>query len=134
MRATTSRCSGECCKQDKPEDYVISTGEQHSVREFVQLAAEEVGVAVRWEGNGVDEKGYDAATGKCFVEVDPRYFRPAEVETLLGDSSKARRQLGWTPATSFDELVKEMMREDLRSAQRDELVKQHGFKHFNYHE
>lgn len=121
-------------QQDKPEDYVIATGEQHSVREFVELAAKEAGMAVRWEGTDVDEKGYDAASGKCIVEVDPRYFRPAEVETLLGDPSKAKRNLGWSPATSFAELVKEMMQEDLKSAQRDELVKQHGFKHFNYNE
>ena len=121
-------------QQDAPEDFVIATGKQHSVREFVELAAKEAGIKVRWEGSGVDEKGYDAATGKCIVEVDPRYFRPAEVETLLGDPSKAREKLGWTPKTSFAELVEEMMREDLKSAQRDELVKLHGFKYFNYNE
>ncbi len=121
-------------QQDKPEDYVIATGQQHSVREFLEIAAKRAGIAVRWQGTGVDEKGYDAASGKCIVEVDPRYFRPAEVETLLGDASKARRNLGWSPATSFDDLVTEMMEEDLKSAQRDELVKKHGFKHFNYHE
>ncbi len=121
-------------QQDKPEDYVIATGTQHSVREFVEVAARHAGIAVRWDGAGVDEKGYDAATGKCIVEVDPRYFRPAEVETLLGDASKARRNLGWTPKTSFADLVAEMMEEDLKSAQRDELVKKHGFKHFNYNE
>ncbi len=121
-------------QQDKPEDYVIATGQQHSVREFLEIAAKRAGIAVRWQGTGVDEKGYDARSGKCIVEVDPRYFRPAEVETLLGDASKARRNLGWSPATSFDDLVTEMMEEDLKSAQRDELVKKHGFKHFNYHE
>jgi GDPmannose 4,6-dehydratase len=121
-------------QQDKPEDYVIATGEQHSVREFVDVAAGEIGIAVRWEGTGVDEKGYDAASGKCIVAVDPRYFRPAEVETLLGDPTKAREKLGWSPVTTFRELVTEMMQEDLKSAQRDELVKQHGFKHFNHHE
>jgi GDPmannose 4,6-dehydratase len=82
----------------------------------------------------VDEKGYDIKTGKCLVEVDPRYFRQAEVETLLGDASKAKEQLGWTPKTSFKSLVSEMMREDLASARRDELVKEHGFKHYNYNE
>jgi GDPmannose 4,6-dehydratase len=121
-------------QQDKPEDYVIATGEQHTVREFVELAAHEIGIDMRWQGDGVNEKGYDIGTGKCLVEVDPRYFRPAEVETLLGDASKAKRKLGWTPKTSFKELVTEMMREDLASARRDELVKQHGFKHYNYNE
>ncbi|MEW6643542.1 MAG: GDP-mannose 4,6-dehydratase [Pseudomonadota bacterium] len=121
-------------QQETPEDYVIATGEQHSVREFVALAAREIGMAVRWEGEGASEKGYDAATGACIVEVDPRYFRPTEVETLLGDPSKAKRNLGWSPVTSFAQLVAEMMQEDLKSAQRDELVKQHGFKYFNYHE
>jgi len=121
-------------QQDKPEDYVIATGIQHSVREFVELAAREADIAVRWEGKGVDEKGYNAATGACIVEVDPRYFRPAEVETLMGDASKARHKLGWSPTTTFAQLVKEMMDEDVRSAERDELVKQHGFKYFSYNE
>jgi len=121
-------------QQETPEDYVIATGEQHSVREFLEIAAGEVGIAVRWEGAGVDEKGYDAATGRCIVEVDPRYFRPTEVDTLLGDATKAYRKLGWSPSTSFTELVTEMMREDLTLAQRDELVAQHGFRHFKYQE
>jgi len=120
-------------QQDKPEDFVIATGEQHSVRDFVNLAAEEVGIRIRWEGSGVDEKGYDAS-GKCIVSVDTRYFRPTEVETLLGDPSKAKRKLGWEPRTSFKSLVQEMMQEDLKSAQRDELVKTHGFKYFPRHE
>src|SRR4030088_1441982 len=121
-------------QQDTPEDFVIATGEQHSVRDFVKYAAEEVGIKVRWEGHGVDEKGYNAETGKCIVAIDPRYFRPAEVETLLGDASKAKRQLGWAPQTSFRDLVSEMMREDLKLAERDELVKKHGFRFFNHHE
>ncbi len=121
-------------QQETPEDYVIATGEQHSVREFVELAAAEIGISVRWEGEGVEEKGYDMATGKCIVAVDPRYFRPAEVETLLGDPTKAKTKLGWIPTTSFRELVSEMINSDLKDAQRDELVKQHGFKYFNYHE
>ncbi|MBN9600149.1 MAG: GDP-mannose 4,6-dehydratase [Afipia sp.] len=121
-------------QQDKPEDYVIATGEQHSVREFVEVAAKEIGISIRWEGTGVDEKGFDVATDKCIVEVDPRYFRPTEVETLLGDASKARQKLGWSPRITFAELVSEMMAEDLKSAQRDELVKKHGFKYFNRHE
>jgi GDPmannose 4,6-dehydratase len=118
-------------QQDKPEDFVIATGEQHSVRDFVAIAAKEVGITIRWEGEGLSEKGYDAASGACLVEVDPRYFRPAEVETLLGDPTKAKTKLGWTPKTPFAELVSEMMREDYALAQRDELVKKHGFKYFN---
>src|ERR1700732_5179375 len=98
------------------------------------LGAKEVGIKVRWEGHGVDEKGYNAETGNCIVAIDPRYFRPAEVETLLGDASKAKRQLGWAPQTSFRDLVSEMMREDLKLAERDELVKKHGFQFFNRHE
>src|SRR6267378_3419398 len=121
-------------QQETPEDYVIATGEQHSVRDFVNFAAEEVGIKIRWEGNGVDEKGYHVETGQCIVAIDPRYFRPAEVETLLGDASKAKRQLGWVPQTSFRDLVSEMMREDLKLAERDELVKKHGFRFFNHHE
>lgn len=112
-------------QQAKPEDFVIATGVQYSVRHFVEVAAQEIGVSIRWEGSGVEEKGYDAQ-GKCIVSVDPRYFRPTEVETLLGDPTKAREKLGWTPKISFAELVREMMREDMRSAQRDELVRQHG--------
>lgn len=121
-------------QQNTPEDFVIATGEQHSVREFVELAAKEIGIEIRWEGHNEEEKGIDKKTGKCIVAVDPRYYRPAEVETLLGDPSKAKEKLGWTPTTSFYELVSEMMREDMRGAQRDELVKQHGFKYFNYNE
>jgi GDPmannose 4,6-dehydratase len=117
-------------QQEVAEDFVIATGEQHSVREFVDLAAREVDIHIRWEGQGVEEKGFDSATGKCIVAVDPRYFRPAEVETLLGDPSKARDKLGWVPTTTFSELVREMMHEDLRQAQRDQLVKKHGFRCF----
>ena len=121
-------------QQDQPEDFVIATGVQYSVREFVEIAAKELGITVRWEGNGVEEKGYDTTTRQCIVAVDPRYFRPTEVETLLGDPSKAKAKLGWTPKTSFAELVKEMVQEDYKAAQRDELVKKHGFGTFNYHE
>lgn len=120
-------------QQAKPEDFVIATGVQYSVRDFVNAAAGELGIHLRWEGKGVDEKGYDA-NGKCVVQVDPRYFRPAEVDTLLGDASKARELLGWTPKTSFKELVAEMVREDLMAAERDELVKNHGFKTIDRHE
>ncbi len=121
-------------QQDIAEDFVIATGVQHSVREFVELAAKEIEIGIRWEGEGVDEKGYDIETGKCIVCIDPRYFRPAEVETLLGDASKAKNKLGWTPKITFNELVSEMMREDMRDAQRDELSKQHGMKYFNHYE
>ena len=124
-------------QQDTPEDYVIATGVQYSVRDFVKAAAKELEMTLRWEGSGVDEKAYlmDAAGGeRVVVAVDPRYFRPAEVETLLGDPSKAKKQLGWAPKISFEELVREMTREDLVSAQRDELVKGHGYKALNAHE
>lgn len=120
-------------QQDQPEDFVIATGVQYSVRDFVNAAAEELGMRIRWEGTGVDEKGYDA-DNRCVVAVDPRYFRPTEVETLLGDPTKAREKLGWTPRTPFKELVAEMVREDLSAAQRDELVKNHGFRTFDRHE
>jgi GDPmannose 4,6-dehydratase len=120
-------------QQETPEDFVIATGVQYSVRDFVNAAAKELDIHVRWEGSGVNEKGYDQ-DGNCIVSVDPRYFRPTEVETLLGDSSKARARLGWQPKTSFDELVKEMVREDFKAAERDELVKSHGYYTNTYHE
>ena len=120
-------------QQETPEDYVIATGIQYSVRDFVAAAAAELGIQVRWEGECVDEKGYDQH-GRCIVSVDPRYFRPTEVETLLGDASKAREKLGWSPKISFEELVQEMVREDLRGAERDELVKKHGFAANDFHE
>ncbi len=120
-------------QQDVAEDFVIATGVQYSVREFVNAAAQEIGLTIKWYGEGVQEKGLDS-NGKCIVAVDPRYFRPTEVETLLGDASKAKDKLGWVPKISFQELVTEMMREDLKAAERDELVKRHGFSTFNYHE
>jgi GDPmannose 4,6-dehydratase len=121
-------------QQARPEDFVIATGEQHSVREFVEIAAAELGMKISWEGTGVREKGYDTATGKCVVSIDPRYFRPTEVDTLLGDASKAEQKLGWKPRTSFQSLVREMMQADVESAKRDELIKQHGFRYFARHE
>jgi GDPmannose 4,6-dehydratase len=120
-------------QQEKPVDYVIATGEQHSVRDFVDAAAVELGIAITWEGHGIDEKGYDEK-GRCIVAIDPRYFRPTEVENLLGDAGKAKRELGWSPRITFKELVAEMVREDLKTAERDELVKRHGFTTYNYHE
>jgi GDPmannose 4,6-dehydratase len=118
-------------QQDAPDDFVIATGEQHSVRDFVAVAAREVGMDIRWDGEGVDEKGYDRTTGACIVEVDPRYFRPTEVETLLGDASKAKAKLGWVPEISFAELVREMMREDLRGAERDDMCRREGYQVFS---
>ena len=120
-------------QQPEPDDFVIATGEQYSVRDFVNAAARELGIKIKWKGTGIEEKGYDAS-GKCIVAVDPRYFRPTEVETLLGDASKAKSKLGWSPKIKFAELVAEMVREDLKDAERDELVKRHGFAAFNYHE
>jgi len=120
-------------QQREPEDFVIATGEQHSVREFVEAAAREAGIAIGWKGEGRDEKGYDER-GRCIVAIDPRYFRPTEVDSLLGDATKAREKLGWVPKIRFAELVSEMMREDLKSAKRDELVKKHGFAAYDRHE
>ena len=120
-------------QQQQPEDYVIATGEQHSVREFVEAAAREIGLRVKWKGHGVEEKGYDEK-GRSIVAVDPRYFRPTEVETLLGDATKAREKLGWVPKIRFHDLVAEMMREDLKAAERDELVKRHGYDAYDFHE
>jgi GDPmannose 4,6-dehydratase len=133
-------------QQKRPEDYVIATGEQHSVREFAERAALEIGVELSWRGKGVKEVGVVKTVRPCgwgtpklkpgavVVRVDPRYFRPAEVETLLGDPSKARKKLGWTPRTKFAELVNEMILSDLRAAQRDVVVQDHGFQTRAYHE
>jgi GDPmannose 4,6-dehydratase len=122
-------------QQDVPEDFVIATGVQRSVREFVDAAAAELGMALRWDGKGVDEKAWLAGGGeRCVVAVDPRYFRPTEVDALLGDPSKAKAKLGWTPKITFEALVSEMVREDLNSAKRDELIKNHGYKAMDYHE
>ena len=120
-------------QQNEPEDFVIATGKQHSVRDFVDAAAKELDMQITWKGAGIDEKGFDN-TGKCIVAIDPRYFRPTEVETLLGDPANAREKLGWTPKISFSELVSEMVREDLKLAERDELVRRYGFTAFNYNE
>ncbi len=132
-------------QQEKPQDFVIATGVHYSVRDFVNAAAKELGISIGWEGKGVSEKGYwinkpssegvaDDPNKDAVVAVDPRYFRPTEVETLLGDPSKAQAELGWTLKTSFDELVAEMVREDLKSAERDELIKRHGYMPMDYNE
>lgn len=120
-------------QQERPEDFVIATGVQHSVRDFVEAACQELDISIRWEGVGIDEKGCDA-TGSTIVAVDPRYFRPTEVDSLLGDASKAKALLGWQPKTSFRELVQEMVQEDFKTAERDELVKRHGYRTNDYHE
>lgn len=114
-------------QQEKPEDFVIATGVQYSVRDFVNAAAKEIGMQIRWEGEGPDEKGFDS-DGRCVVAVDKRYFRPTEVETLLGDPSKAKRKLGWEPTTTFEELVAEMVRADMEETMRDDLIKKNGYK------
>jgi GDPmannose 4,6-dehydratase len=132
-------------QQDQPEDFVIATGVQYSVRDFVNAAAKELDMEIRWEGHGVEEKGYltsaSTTAGQglenrkhAIVAVDPRYFRATEVETLLGDPTKAKEKLGWAPQTTFDALVAEMVGEDLKAAERDELVKSHGYKVMEYHE
>ena len=129
-------------QQDTPDDYVIATGAQYSVREFVEQAVKHLGISIAWEGEGVDEIGRvvenSAATGPrsgdVIVRIDPRYFRPTEVATLLGDASKARKKLGWKPRTSFAQLVEEMITEDLADAQRDSVVAEQGFKVYNHHE
>lgn len=121
-------------QQEKPEDYVIATGEQHSVREFVEHAAEALGMQLRWHGSKDGEHAVEAGSGRTVVRVDPRYFRPAEVDTLLGDASKARRQLGWAPEVGFPELVREMVESDWRLAQRDALVEREGFAAYKHHE
>ena len=132
-------------QQKEPEDYVIATGEQHAVREFVDAAAKELGITLRWEGEGVNETGIvdsidsspltpHSSPGQIIVRVDPRYFRPTEVETLLGDASKACKKLGWTPKINFHQLVAEMMKEDKQAAERDALMKQSGFRVYDRHE
>ena len=119
-------------QQDQAEDFVIATGKQYSVRDFVNAAAKELDMQITWSGTGVDEKGY--WQDQCIVQVDSRYFRPTEVETLLGDPAKAKQKLGWSPKITFNELVAEMVREDYKSAECDELVKQHGYQAMDYHE
>ncbi len=120
-------------QQDEAEDFVIASGEQYSVRDFINAAANELELKILWKGNGINEKGFDD-DGKCIVAVDSRYFRPTEVETLLGDPGKAKEKLGWATKITFADLVKEMVAEDLKAAERDELVKRHGYTAYDYHE
>ena len=127
-------------QQDEPDDFVIATGIQYSVRDFINAAAEELGMKIRWDGQGIEEVGYwttpagGAVSEKPIVRIDPRYFRPTEVETLLGDPTKAKEKLGWTPKISFKQLVSEMVREDLLTAERDDLVKKHGYTVYCHNE
>jgi GDPmannose 4,6-dehydratase len=121
-------------QQKEAEDFVIATGEQHSVREFVTLAGSHLGMNIEWRGKGVDEQGVDTKTGRAVIKVDPRYFRPTEVETLLGDPTKARTKLGWIPEIGFEALVREMVAADLELAKRDALIAREGFKTFHHHE
>jgi GDPmannose 4,6-dehydratase len=121
-------------QQEKPDDFVIATGEQHSVREFVAAAGAELDMHIEWQGKGVDEVGLDTKTGRTMVKVDPRYFRPTEVETLLGDASKARAILGWSPEYSFQDLVRGMVASDLEIARRDAVIAREGFKTYRYSE
>ena len=112
-------------QQETPEDFVIATGVQHSVKEFIELAAKVIDIEISWQGSGADEKGYDTA-GNCIVEIDPRYYRPAEVESLLGDATKAKEKLGWEPKTTFDELVYEMMQSDMELAEQELLIEKNS--------
>jgi GDPmannose 4,6-dehydratase len=121
-------------QQPEPEDYVIATGEQHSVREFVTRVADRLSMSIEWRGSGAEEHGVDIKTGRTIVKVDTRYFRPAEVDTLLGDSTKARNKLGWRPEFTFDQLVEEMVMEDLQLARRDATIAREGFKTYRYRE
>lgn len=120
-------------QQQKPEDFVIATGIQYSVRDFINTAANHLELEIRWEGEGINEAGYDRS-GKKIIVVDKEYFRPTEVETLLGDANKAKQKLGWSPKIKFDELVAEMVREDFKLTERDSLIRHHGYKSMNYHE
>jgi GDPmannose 4,6-dehydratase len=121
-------------QQQQPEDFVIATGRQYSVRKFVETAGAHLGMRIEWSGSGVQEQGIDKKTGRAVVKIDPRYFRPTEVEALLGDASKAREKLGWTAQTRFEDLVREMVDSDLEAARRDALVAREGFKTYEYHE
>jgi GDPmannose 4,6-dehydratase len=121
-------------QQPQAEDFVIATGEQHSVREFVELSGAELGMRIEWTGRGTQEQGVDAASGRTVVKIDSRYVRPTEVDTLLGDPAKARAKLGWVARTSFQDLVREMVKSDLESAKRDALVAREGFRSYKRHE
>ena len=121
-------------QQEKPDDFVIATGRQESVRDFVKAGFAEIGITIEWQGSGVEEKGLDKKSGKILVEVDPRYFRPTEVETLLGDPAKAKAVLGWEARITLEEMVSEMVREDLKLAEKDEMCRREGFRTYDHNE
>ena len=121
-------------QQNEPDDFVIATGDQHSVREFVERAASQLGMRITWKESGVNERGVDSRTGLTGVRIDPRYFRPTEVDTLLGDATKARLKLGWQPEIGVDALIQEMVDADLEDARRDGVVAREGFKTYRYRE
>jgi GDPmannose 4,6-dehydratase len=118
-------------QQKEPDDFVIATGKQHSVKEVIETAGKQLGISIRWEGNGVKEKGVNEENNKIIVAVDPGYFRPTEVDNLLGDASKAREKLGWEPRISFKQLISEMVTEDMKEAQKDNLCRQEGYKTYD---
>jgi GDPmannose 4,6-dehydratase len=119
---------------EQPDDFVLATNETHTIREFIEETFGVLGEEITWKGEGLNETGILKSTGKVVVKIDPRYFRPAEVETLLGDPTKAREKLGWTPRTNFEDLVREMIQEDLRIAERDALVRDAGYPVYDHHE
>ncbi|MEJ5359057.1 MAG: GDP-mannose 4,6-dehydratase [Desulfobacterales bacterium] len=118
-------------QQEAPDDYVIATGRQHSVRELIEVAGSKLGMKIRWEGSGIEERGIDAVSGRPIIAVDRRYFRPAEVDSLLGDPRKAHERLGWYPQIGFEELVEEMVEADLREAERDAMIRKSGYRVFS---
>lgn len=121
-------------QQDTPDDYVMATGVTTTVRDFITMAFKEAGISIKWEGNGVEEKGIDIASNKVVVEIDPRYFRPAEVELLIGDPTKAKTKIGWEPKVQLPELVKMMVENDIKIAQKEQYLKDGGYKIQNYYE
>ena len=127
------RCSGYASTK-QPDDFCIATGKQYTVRQFIEFASDYLDVKIRWEGAGVNEKGYNQQTDDLIIAVDSCYFHPTEVETLLGDPTKAKQKLGWEPKITLEQMVYEMMENDINLAKRDKLVKQHGYKIFDYNE
>ena len=121
-------------QHDQPEDFVVATGEVYSVRDFVEAAFKEAGIDLVWEGEGLEEVGKDAASGKTHVQIDPRYFRPTEVDFLLGDPAKAKAKLGWAPKVTFGELVRRMVAEDVRAAELDDLAQKQGYETYSHNE